>query len=132
MKGIFALLILVPFAFKGRTQETYSHQFSSVPQTARYEIVQSERGARNTFKIDKYTGQVFHIAEKSTHDLAWEPILFMDPLSKGETMPDRVNFQLFISGLGSRHIYLLRVDTGKTWQLIEDSKSGILFWVKFD
>lgn len=132
MKGIFSILILVPFAFKSWTQEAFSHQFSSVPQTARYEIVQSERGARYTFKIDKHTGQVFQIAEKNNQDLTWEPILFMNPLTQDETTPDKVNFQIFISGLGARHIYLLHLDTGKTWQLAEDSQSGTMFWVTFE
>jgi hypothetical protein len=103
-----------------------------VPQTARYEIVQSERGARYTFKIDKYTGQVFQIAEKNNHDLTWEPIIFKDPRTQDETTPDKVNFQILISGLGARYIFLLQVNTGKTWQLAEDTKSGILFWVKFE
>jgi len=34
-------------------QEVYSHQFSSAPDTSRFEIVQAEQGARNTFKFDK-------------------------------------------------------------------------------
>ncbi len=104
MKGIFCGLILVLFVNMAWTQETYSHQISSVPPTSRYEIVQSERGARFTFKIDKYTGEVFQIAEKNNEDLTWEPILFIDPLTPDETTADKVNFQIFVSGLGARHI----------------------------
>ncbi|MBN8679095.1 MAG: hypothetical protein J0M29_12780 [Chitinophagales bacterium] len=132
MKNILSFLIPALFAFEGWAQEPYSHQSSSAPQTARYEIVQSERGARYTFKIDKYTGRVFQIAEKNNQDLTWEPILFLDPLAQNEITPNKVNFQVFISGLGARHIYLLQVDTGKTWQLAEDAKSGILVWVEFE
>lgn len=129
---MFFIQIIVLFAYKGWAQETYSNQFSSAPQTARYEIVQSERGAKYTFKIDKYTGQVFQIAGKSNQDLTWEPVLFLDTLTQDETTPNKVNFQIFISGLGARHIYMLQVDTGKTWQLAEDSQSGILFWVTIE
>lgn len=46
MKALCFILLFVLSAYEVWTQETYSHQYSSVPQTARYEIIQSERGAR--------------------------------------------------------------------------------------
>lgn len=59
MKRIFFILMLVSLTGQCWTQVIYSHQFSSAPEIARYEIVQSEKESRYTLKIDKYTGQVF-------------------------------------------------------------------------
>ena len=132
MKRILFILLFVSLAHQGWTQEIYSHQFSSAPETARYEIVQSERGSRYTLKIDKYTGQVFQIAEKRNGDLTWEPILLLEMLTQEEATPDKVNYQVFISGIGARYILLLHVKTGKTWQLAEDKETGLLVWEAFE
>ena len=128
MKGLFFILMFVSLTYQSSAQEIYSHQASSAPKTARFEIVQSERGSTNTFKIDKYTGQVFRIVKKRNKDLAWEPITFLEKQAPDEVIPDKVNFQVFISGIADIYIFLLHVDTGKTWQFAEDSDSGILFW----
>ena len=120
--------MLISLANQGWAQGIYSHQFSSTPETSRYEIVQSERGARYTFKIDKYTGEVFQMAEKKNKDLTWELIILFENIRQEIAITDKVNYQVFISGIGARHIYLLHVDTGKTWQLAEDTESGIMFW----
>jgi len=132
MKKISVILMLVSLAYQGWTQEIYSHQLSSAPDSARYEIVQSERGGRYTFKIDKYAGTVFQITETRNQDLAWESIIFLEELTEVELTPDKVNFQIFLSGLGARYIFLLHIHTGKTWQLAEDTESGLLFWITFE
>ncbi len=42
--------------------------------------------------------------------------------------PDKVNFQIFISGLGIRYTFLLHIHTGKTWQLTKDTETDKLLW----
>ena len=125
---IFFILILVSLVHQGWTQETYRHQFSSVPDSSRYEIVQSELGARFTFRIDKYNGIVKQLVE-GEDGLLWQPMLspaFMNP--EEEFYSDKVNYQIFMSGLGARYTFLLNVNNGKTWQLTEEEDSGTLFW----
>ena len=128
MKRIILTQFLILIMFKCWSQDVYSHQFSSVPDNARYEIIQSERGARYTLKIDKYSGKVFQMVLKEDSDLTWEPIMILEEFTKEETTDGKVNFQVFISGLGARFIFLLQIDTGKTWQLAEDTNSGLNFW----
>jgi len=130
MKRFYLILLLISLTYQGWTQ-TYSHQSSSAQETARYEIVQSELGARYTFKIDKYTGEVFQLVETESKDLAWQPIMFVDWLRQVDEPQDQINYQVFVSGLGAKFIFLLHVHSGRTWQLTEDSDTGILHWSFF-
>ncbi|MDQ3015972.1 MAG: hypothetical protein M3R25_04515 [Bacteroidota bacterium] len=45
---------------------------------------------------------------------------------------DKVNFQLFTSGLGVRYTFLLHIHTGRTWQLANDPETDTLFWLSMD
>ena len=124
MNRIFFILMLVSLAHQGWTQETNHNQFSSAPNTARYEIVQSELGARITLKIDKYLGIVYLLVERDTR-LFWQ---VMHIQNKDAATLDKVNYQIFTSGIGIRFSFLLNVNTGATWQLSEDPTDGVLFW----
>lgn len=132
MKKLMLGLLLLLFTFQCKSQILYGHQYSTVPESARYEIIQSERGARNTFKIDKYKGDVYQMAIKENEDFTWVPIIFLIPPDRLIDKEDEVNYQLFVSGLGARHIYLINIHSGKTWQLAEDTESGITFWYDFE
>ncbi len=74
MKKTLFLLIFAAIAYQGLAQNAYRHQFSSAPDTSRLEIVQSDMGARYTFRIDKYTGEVYQLVKTYNDDLAWEAI----------------------------------------------------------
>ncbi|MCJ7446971.1 MAG: hypothetical protein MUO72_04710 [Bacteroidales bacterium] len=126
MKRIFFTLMLVSLACPGWTQETYRNQFSSAPDTARYEIIQSELGARITLKIDKYDGQVYLLVE-SGKKLSWQ-LMAVEKHTQNKATPGKVNYQIFTSGLGVRFTFLLNVNTGATWQLAEHPEYKELFW----
>ena len=126
MKKTIFILMLVSFVGQGWAQETNRHQFSSAPETSRFQIVQSELGARLTFNIDKFTGNVFLLVEGS-NGLTWQ-LISSEEQSSDETTANQVNYQIFTSGLGVRMTFLINVNTGITWQLAEDTKSGNYFW----
>lgn len=130
MKRSLLILLFVSLTSQVWSQEVYSHQFSNAPDTSRYELVQSESGLRYTFEIDKFTGQVWQLVLTSDGALAWQRITFLDTELPSES-DDKVNYQLMISGLGARYIFLLHLATGKTWQLTEDTETGMLFWSQF-
>lgn len=123
IKRIFFILVIVSLAHQAWPQETNRNQFSSAPNTARYEIVQSELGARITLKIDKYLGMVYLLVQGDPK-LHWR---LMDIENKEAGTLDKVNYQIFTSGLGVRFTFLLNINTGSTWQLVEDPEYG-LFW----
>jgi hypothetical protein len=126
MKGIFLILVLASLAGHGWTQEANSHQYSSAPETSRFQIVQSKHGARLTFNIDKYTGNVFLLV-KGESGVTWQLIDSEEQLYD-ETIPNQVNYQLFTSGLGIRYTFLINVNTGITWELVEDKKLDVFWW----
>jgi len=126
MKKILFISVLILLTTEGWSQATYHNQFSNTPETSRFQIVQSEIGARYTFNIDKYTGSVFLLV-KSKSGFTWR-IIESENQEFDKKISDQVNYQLFTSGLGLRYTFLINVNTGITWQLTEDSKTGNLFW----
>lgn len=122
--------MFVSLAHQGWTQETYRNQFSIAPDTARYEIVQSELGAKITLKIDKYDGRIYLLVE-SKKKLAWQ-LMAVDKHPQDKKIPGKVNYQIFTSGLGVKFTFLLNVNTGATWQLSNEPEYNELFWSAFE
>jgi hypothetical protein len=122
---LILVILLLSFSGQAWAQETNRSQCSSAPETSRFEIIQSELAAKVTLKIDKYTGKVFQLV-KDSKGLSWQLI----PAEKhpGEkATANKVNYQVFTSGLAVRMTYLINVNTGASWQLCEDSELGV-FW----
>lgn len=123
-------LLAMNLSARNWSEESHNHQTSTIPSTSRYEIVQSELGARVTLKVDKYLGQTYLLVEDSNERLRWQ-------LIEAEKQPNdtytlgKVNYQVFTSGLGMRFTFLLNVNSGITWQLTEDSIYG-MFWAAFE
>ncbi len=122
---IYILFILATMNMVG--QSSTNHQFSSVPDTSRFEIVQSEQGARYTFKLDKYTGRTYQAVGAENGDLVWQEIEWNYSFTEDEN-PDIVNFQLMLSGLGARYTFMINVNNGLCWQLFNDPSTSQLWW----
>jgi len=120
--------MLVSLTHHSWAQEA-NHEFSSAPENVCYQIVQSQLGARWTFKIDKYNGKVFQLV-KGKDGSVWQ-MIYKNIHTQDEITQDKVNYQIFTSALGARWTFLLNVNTGATWQLTEDKKSGI-FWTALE
>ena len=69
MQRVLLIMLFVSFTSQGWSQQVYSHQTSKTPDIARFEIVQSESGARDTFKFDKYNGTLYQLVKTSDDDL---------------------------------------------------------------
>jgi hypothetical protein len=104
-----------------------SHITTTVPEQSRFEFTQSSIAAKNTFKIDKFTGKVYQIVQKPDGGISWDEILKIKH-SLDITKENQVNYQLYMSGLAVRFTFLINVWTGATWQLTQDTKTGMLFW----
>ena len=110
---VFLLLFNV-VAFAEDYPSPAHQQTSSIPG-ARFEIIQSSLAAKWTFRLDRYTGRVWQLVTTKDEDNAWEEMLVFDiPKLQAATRP---RFQLFSSGLASRHTFLLDSNSGKTWTL---------------
>lgn len=126
------LFILVTLFFVNASnvwsQGNNSHQSTLISSDARYEIIQSTLAARWTFRLDKHTGVVFQIVQKSDNSLTWEEMLRLPHTLLDTRHPNKVNYQIFMSGTLARVTFLINVNTGATWQLTQDSESNLVFW----
>ena len=119
----FVFLSLASFA---QDLSTPPHASTTIPLSARYEIVQSQLAARWTFRLDRVCGQVaimVRVNDKGD-DLAWDG---MEVIGSPKCVVDgKIRYQLFTSGLAVRHTMLMNTDNGKTWMLsgYKDAKSG--------
>lgn len=125
MKYLFLSPMIVLFASKALAEETNRHQFSNAPNTSRFEIIQSGLAAKITLKIDKYTGRVYQLVQ-GTKGLSWS-LLASEKHPDDKVLENKVNYQVFISGLAVRMTYLINVNTGASWQLAADEEIGN-FW----
>jgi hypothetical protein len=119
---IFCLIILASNLFG---QEKVSNQTTSLCG-GRWEFFMSEIAAKITFKIDKFTGEVFVLAQRKDKTSTWE-LIKKEENSKDFQKPDVINYQLFSSGLTLRHTYLLNTNTGLTWQLVTSENGSWAF-----
>ncbi|GAA4292628.1 hypothetical protein GCM10023163_08870 [Aestuariibaculum suncheonense] len=120
---------------------------SSVPDSSRWEIVQSQQGVRYTFKIDKYIGRVYQLVMGENGE-TWQPIPFeglIETYISGleyrrietgeEVLPEdmlKPSWQLFTSGHGIKYTFLLNIHSGITLKLFVDTETEELFWKKIE
>lgn len=93
-----------------------SHQVTTPPSGARFEVIQSTLAAKWTFRLDRYSGRIWMLVKTPDDDNAWEEM----PVQERPQIqtPSRARFQLFTSGLAARHTFLLDADTGKSWLIV--------------
>ena len=59
--------------------------------------------------------------EKMIKDVAFNNPIF----------PDKINYQLYMSGISIKYTFLINVNSGVIWQLVEDDsdkKNPLLWW----
>ena len=97
------------------------------PLMAKYELIQNSRAMRETYILNRYTGQSWQLVQ-STQRQAWQKIPKetheTDFVPKGWSEPV---YQVSVSGLTAKGTYMINVITGATWVLFKDPERGI-FW----
>ncbi len=97
------------------------------PPSAKYELIQNSRAMKETYLLDRYTGNSWQLVE-STKRYVWRKIS-REPHEK-DLVPKEWSgpaYQVSVSGLAAKGTYMINVVTGATWILFEDPKEGI-FW----
>ena len=124
MKSISLVVLLTLFSLCAHAQDlqTSPRAQTTVPDTARYEIVQSPIMVKWTFRLDKYTGRVWQLVKTKDDDYAWESMPVVG-LPKSP-IDFKVRYQIFASGIVVRSTFLLNVETGKTWVLTSFKNEG--------
>ncbi len=119
---------LTLFAVNATAQLPYQEPVATAPPfSAVYELIQNSRAMKETYLLNRYTGQSWQLVQ-STNRYVWQKILKeaheKDIVPKDWSGPV---YQVSVSGLAAKGTYMVNVITGATWVLFEDSKQGI-FW----
>ncbi len=118
---VFLTMACVTYA---QVEPTPPHAATTIPASARYEIVQSELAAKWMFRLDRVCGQVAQLAETKSGYNTWVnmPILNLPRCVLGRG----TQYQIFSSGLDAEFTFLMNLNTGTTWQLVRvhDEKLG--------
>lgn len=124
-----ALLLLSLSALTVVAQEVNTSQRTAAPSESRFEIVQSEIAVAFTIRLDKYTGQTWQIRNMATGEKIWQQVNREDNPSDTVTIPGKVNYQIFTSGLTLENTFLINVHSGATWQLFFYPKGDkVMYW----
>ena len=132
MAVAFALAVSVAFTL-ARSDASEVHQKTTLPEDARFEIVQSPLAAQWTFRLDRHTGHVFQLVKTQDDGKAWE-LMLVEDLPAIPDFSEEPRFAIFTSGLAARHTFLMDTVTGQSWVLTEvalDAVTTINVWKPF-
>jgi len=106
--------------------ENTTHQSTTVPDSARFEAVQSPLLAKLAFRLDRYTGETWQFVSTQDNSYAWQRIERI--ALPNDTKPaGKVNYQIFLSGIRAQISILMNTTPGASWYIAEDPKEGV-FW----
>jgi hypothetical protein len=114
---------MLPYSLNGQDVQSVQKQISTLPSDARYEIVQSGSGSQWTFKLDRITGNVEHLASTKSGSLVWVKTRVL-PHPKAVNSA-KAHFQIVVSNQLPYLALLLDTESGATWQLLPRDDGGV-------
>lgn len=125
---LISLIWLIVLALVTFAQSPKQEPVATVPPlTAKYELIQNSRAMRETYLLNRYTGQSWQLVQ-STRRQAWQKI--PKEMHEDDFVPmawSEPAYQVSVSGLAAKGPYMINVITGATWVLFKDPEGGI-FW----
>lgn len=98
----------------------------------RFQLYQSTIAAKGTFKLDSYNGDVYQLVVNTKNENLWEKLSRSQHYIADTKIVDQRNYELFLSTIAIKFTYLINVNTGATWQLVQDTDSKELFFSLID
>ena len=102
---------------------------TTFPQNGKYEIITSSLAFRYTFLLNRETGDTWQLVTTRSGGYAWEKIY--RNRNSDDKVPDGYKgavYQITMSGMAAKGMWLTNTLTGATWTLYSDSDTGELFW----
>ena len=96
---------------------------STVPDSARFEVVQSPLLAKLTLRLDRFTGDTWQFVSTKDKSYTWKHIQRI-AVQNDTKVPGKVNYQIFLSGSRAQITILMNTTTGASWYIAEDPKEG--------
>lgn len=105
-------------ALKAELNKT--QEISLKSKSPRYQIVQSTLAARGTYKVDTYEGNVYQLVVDKNNNETWGLLRRLGNSNNDEKVDGQRNYEIFLSTIAMRFTYLINLNTGATWQLVQD------------
>ena len=130
MNRILVLICFVMVSLCGYAQMEHRPSVSTSQTGGRFEIIQSPIARKLTFRLDKFTGDVYQLILDKYDKPMWNKIsnFWVSKLVDDSKKANNIRFQLFMSGKALADCFLLDIETGITFILSEDTESGELFF----
>ncbi len=119
------LILFVSICFSAIAQK--QNAVTTNTANGRFEIVQSKLLRSLTFKLDKYTGNVYMFDETISDSTVW----FQIPreIIETDTVPyeNQINYQLYLGGYIARDCFLINLNNGITWTFVLNKDHQYVF-----
>lgn len=128
MNRFFVIVCFLLVSFVGHAQRNIEGQSVSTSQTGgRFEIIQSPIARRLTFRLDKYTGEVYQLVKKKNDEYCWDNVKIYDQenVDSDNYNNTEITYLLYMGGKAVSDCFLINIKTGDTWQLIHDDEMNI-------
>lgn len=125
MKKVRFIICFIILGFPVFGQDNGSNQTTSLSH-GHWEFFMSDVAIKYTFKVDKFTGNVYQFVQREDKSYTWQ-LIERETSRIDIQKQDSINYQLFSSGLGIRFTFLLNTNSGLTWKLVKDEKDIYFF-----
>ncbi len=126
-KAVLILLCIVHCALFFDVAAQKHNAVTTNTTSGRFEIVQSKLLRSLTFKLDKYTGNIFMYDETISDSTVW----FQIPreIIETDTVPceNQINYQLYLGGYIARDCFLINLNNGLTWTFVLNEEHKYVF-----
>lgn len=105
-----------------------TQEISLKSTSPRYQIVQSPIAAKGTYKVDTYKGNVYQLVVDNNDNETWQQLTRTGHINNDNKIDGQRNYEIFLSSIAMRFTYLINLNTGATWQLVEDPDTKETFF----
>ena len=113
MKRIFCLFTFIYICLLAYAYDNVSICQKTNPEVGRYEIIVPDNMIRYTFLLDKYTGDIWQLVEKSDESNTWQKVE-RDYSKYDKNDEGKINYQLIVPANAARLIMLVNINNGIT------------------
>lgn len=129
MKHLVLIIAFSLLSFSAVAQNSYNNLTATTPpESGRYEIITSSIAMRETYLLDKDTGDTWQLVS-SYYGYSWQKLRKQE--HPADTIPAGHKgsvYQITMSGIAVKGCYLVNTLTGATWTLYKDSDTEEIFW----
>lgn len=109
--------------------ETHNQTATTPPADGKFEIITSPIVMRDTFLLNKYSGETWELQSLGDGTYIWTKLYRYK--NRDDEIPESYKeavYQITMSGIAARGTYLTNTLTGATWILYMDNETNTRFW----